>query len=84
MPEVTENVAERKPCGTVTVVGTLAAAALELESDMTAPPATAGAIRVTVPVADWPLTRVAGLTEILLRTTEGGLTAMTKAVLAPE
>ena len=67
LPAVTVNVAELEPCGTVTVVGTLAAVALELASEMAMPPVPAAAVRVTVPVPDWPLVIVLGLTEIPLR-----------------
>ena len=81
---VTENVVEVEPCGTVIVVGTLAAAALELESDTTAPPVPAGPVRVTVPVPDWPLTIVPGLTEILLKAAGDGLTVRANVLLRPE
>ena len=81
---VTENVAEVEPGGTVIVVGTLAAAALELESDTTAPLVPAGPVRVTVPVPDWPLTIVPGLTEILLKAAGDGLTVRANVLLTPE
>ena len=80
---VTENVAEVEPCGTVTDAGTLAAAAFELESDTTAPPAPAAEMRLTVPVPDWPPMIVVGLTETLLRAAGGGLTVRPKASLTP-
>jgi hypothetical protein len=83
VPEVTENVTEVKPCGTVTVVSTLADAALELESDTIAPPVPAGPVRVTVPVPDWPLTIVPGLTEILFKAAGGGLTVRPKVLITP-
>lgn len=83
VPVVTEKVADVEPCGTVTDAGTLAAA-FGLESDTTAPPEGAAAIRVTVPVPDWPLTIVPGDTEILLRAPGGGLTIKPNVSLAPE
>ena len=43
-----EVVAELAPAGTVRLAGTVAAAVLLLVSDTTAPPAGAGAVRVTV------------------------------------
>jgi hypothetical protein len=46
---VTVKVALVAPVGTVTFGGTLATAVLSLESEMTAPPAGAGAFSVTVP-----------------------------------
>ena len=84
LPMVTGRVTEVKPCRTVTVVGTLAAAALELESDTIAPPIPAGPVRVTVPVPDWPLTIMPGLTEILLKAAGDGLTVKPNVLLAPE
>ena len=66
MPAVTVNVAEVDPVGTVTLAGTVAAVVFELESVTTAPPVPAATVRVTVPVPDWPLTIVLGLTEMLL------------------
>ena len=52
MDVFTVNVALVLPAGTVTLAGTLAAAALLLESITCAPPAGAGPLRVTVPVED--------------------------------
>jgi hypothetical protein len=60
------------PCGTVTVEGTLTAG-LELESDTTTPPIPAAVVRVTIPVPDWPLRIVLGLTQTLLSARDGGL-----------
>ena len=73
MPAVTVNVADVDPAGTVTLEGTLAAVLSELESDTTTPPVPAAAVRLTVPVPDWPLTIVLGLTETLLRAACGAI-----------
>src|ERR1035438_7896854 len=78
---VTEKVAEVKPCATVTEAGTLAAEAFELESDTTAPPEPAAAVRVTVPVLDWPLTTDPGDTETLLSATARGFTVSAAVLL---
>jgi hypothetical protein len=67
----------------VTVEGTLAAAVLELDSDTAAPPLPAAAVRVTVPVPDWPPTIALGLTETPLKTARGS-TVTLNVVLAPE
>ncbi len=81
---VTVNVVEVEPWGTVTVVGTLAADALELASDTTTPPVPAAEVRLTVPIPDWPLARVLGLTEIPLRAGGGGSMVTPKVTPAPE
>ena len=52
VPVVTVNVVEVEPWGTVTLAGTLAAAALELASATVTPPVPAAAVRLTVPVPD--------------------------------
>jgi hypothetical protein len=78
------NVADVEPCGTVTLAGTLAAVVLELESATATPPVPAVVVRLTVPVPDWPLTIVLGLTETLLRAAAGGLTVRPNVTLAPE
>src|ERR1700722_2188492 len=52
--ETTENVAEVSPAATVTVPGTVAAAALLLERAMDAPPDGAEPVSVTVPVTLLP------------------------------
>ncbi len=77
-PAITGNVADTAPCGTVTVEGTPAAEGFELESDTATPPVPAGAVSVTVPVADWPLRIVLGLTATLERPGGGGLIVMAK------
>ena len=79
---VTENVAEVEPCGIITEAGTVALE-FELESDTTAPPDPAAAVRLTVPVPDWPPTIVAGLTETLLSAAGGGLAVRPKVSLTP-
>jgi hypothetical protein len=58
----------------VTDAGTPAAVEFELERVTTAPPDPAAAVRVTVPVPDWPLTIVLGLTVTLLIAASTGLT----------
>ena len=83
VPAVTVNVAEVDPCGMVTVAGTLAAVEFELESDTVTPPLPAAAVRLTVPVPDWPLTIVLGLTDMLLSAAAGGLIVTANLALAP-
>ena len=51
---LTVNVALEAPDATATLVGTLAAAVLLLESVICAPPAGAGPLSVTVPVEEFP------------------------------
>jgi hypothetical protein len=84
---VTTKVADVEPCGTITVEGTLTDAVLELESDTMTPPLPAGAVRVTVPVADWPLSIAQGLTQKFLRTGccgfVAGLTVIPNVMLTP-
>jgi hypothetical protein len=84
LPVVTEKFAEVEPCETVTDAGTPAAVEFELERVTTAPPDPAAAVRVTVPVPDWPLTIVPGDTETALRPGGGGLTVRPNVSLAPE
>lgn len=64
--------------------GTLAPAGLELESDTETPPLPAAAVRVTVPVPDWPLARVSGLAETPLSAGGGGITLIPVVALDPE
>jgi FlaG/FlaF family flagellin (archaellin) len=78
------NVADVEPCATVTLAGTLAAVVLELDSDTATPPVPAASVRLTVPVPDWPLTIVLGLTETLLSAAAGGLTVTPNVLLPPE
>ena len=84
VPAVTVNVAEVEPCGIVTVEGTLAAAVFELESETVTPPLPAAAVRLTVPVPDWPLTMVLGLTDTLLSAAGGGLIVTPNVAFTPE
>jgi hypothetical protein len=62
---VTTNVADVEVAGTVTLVGTVAAAVLSLDRATTAPPAGAARVRVAVPVEVPPLEMLAGLTDML-------------------
>jgi hypothetical protein len=78
------NVADVEPWATVTLEGTLAAVALELESGTATPPVPAASVRLTVPVPVWPLTIVLGLTEMLLRAAGGGVIVTPKVLLTPE
>lgn len=73
VPAVMGKVAEVAPAGTVTLAGTEAAAAFELESRTMAPPAGAAAVRLTVPVPFCPLPIVLGLAAILLREAGAGV-----------
>lgn len=83
-PAVAEKDADVEPCATVTLAGTLTTPELELESEIETPPLPAADVRLTVPAPDWPLTRLAGLTETLLSTGEGGLTVSPNVSLTPE
>jgi hypothetical protein len=74
--------AEVEPCGTVTDAGTPAAAGLELTSETTMPLAGAAAVRVTVPLPDWPLVIEPGPVT-LLRAGTDGLTVMGNVSLTP-
>lgn len=59
---LTVKLAEAAPRGTVTLAGTVAAAGLLLVSVITAPPAGAGFVSVTVPVDEAPPATEVGLT----------------------
>jgi len=84
MPAATRKVAEVAPCGTITLEGTLAAEVLELESATETPPVPAAAVKLTVPVPDWPLTIVLGLTETALKAGGGGVMVTLDVMLTPE
>ena len=77
-PVVTVKLAELAPGAIVTVAGTLAAA-LSLDSALTAPPAGAGLLRVTVPVPDVPPVTVAGF---IVTADRGGATDPIAAISA--
>jgi len=64
--------------------GMLAAVELELESAIVSPPLPAADVRLTVPVPDWPLTILVGLTERVLRVGGGGLIVIAEVALTPE
>ena len=83
-PAVTVKVTEVAPDATVTDAGTVAAEVFELESVTRTPPIAAAAVKVAVPVPDWPLTIVLGDTETLLSAAAGGLTVRSNVVLTPE
>jgi hypothetical protein len=68
VPAAALKVAVVLPAGTVTVPGTVTAVLL-LDSETKTPPVGAGPLNVTVPVADAPLTTLAGLTAIEERET---------------
>ncbi len=68
------------PLGTVTLAGTVAEA-LSLLNCTTAPPAGAGALRVTVPSEVAPPVTLAGLTKRVFKT--GGFTVSDAVLVAP-
>ena len=79
---VTVKVALLAPAGTVTLAGTWAAELL-LERTISAPPAEAAALRVTVPVEDWaPPVTVAGFSATDVRETLGGGEDCSKIMMA--
>lgn len=83
LPAPNVKVAEVAPDATVTNAGTVAAEGFELESATTAPPAGAGAVRLTVPVPPWPLAMVPGDTDTALNAAGRGLMVDTKVLLPP-
>jgi hypothetical protein len=84
VPALRLNVADVEPCGMVMDAGMLAAVELELESAIVSPPLPAADVRLTVPVPDWPLTILVGLTERVLRVGGGGLIVIAEVALTPE
>lgn len=70
------------PAATVTLEGTLAAAALPLESATCAPPAGAVPLKVTVPVEEFPPVTLVGFSEIEERETDGGVEDTSKSKTA--
>ncbi len=85
MPTVTANVAEVAPAATVTLIGTVAAVALELDSETVTPPGPAASVRVIVPVPVAPLAIVLGLTDTLLSVAAGGvIVKLDEVLLTPE
>jgi hypothetical protein len=76
---VAAKVTDVAPAGTVTLVGTVSAVVLLLETETTIPPAGAGALIVTVPVTIAPTRPDVGLTDTA--ETAGGVT-VTAAVFA--
>jgi len=76
------NVAVAAPSATVTLAGTVTAAAL-LESVTRTPPAGAAEVSVTVPVEDAPPVTVAGFIARPARLPGGGVTVRTAETVAP-
>ena len=76
------KVTDVAPAATVTLPGTVAAALL-LETDTTAPPEGAAAVRVTVPWEEAPPVRLAGLTETVDSAAGCGLTTSVAPVDTP-
>src|SRR5437867_1274315 len=68
---VTVKVALVAPAGTMILTGTVAAVELH-ESETDPPPLGAGALKVTVPVAEVPPTTLVGLNDTVERTGPGG------------
>lgn len=84
VPEITENFTDVDPCWTVTLAGTLSAAAFELDSTSVTPPLPAAAVRVTTPLVELALLSTEEVSDRLLRATVGGLTVTTNALFTPE
>ena len=83
---VTVKVADAAPAGTNTVVGTLAAAVLELASAIVTPAAPAGLLSVTVPVAVPPPVTLPGdmPSELSADAAAAGFTEMVAVRVAPK
>ena len=78
---VTAKVAVVAPAGTVTVVGTWAAAVIELDNAIAAPPAGAGPLSVTVPVDGVPPTTEVGISVTEFRTGADTVVVTVKVVV---
>ena len=78
---LTGNVALVNPAATVTLDGTVATEVLLLESTITAPPAGAGPLSVTVPVEELPPVRLDAPNVADART--GGMTVIEVVCVAP-
>jgi hypothetical protein len=74
------NVALFAPAVTVTLAGTRATVVLLLESTTCAPPVGAGPLRVTVPVEEFPPTKLAGFSVNDVGAGAGGGTGLTVSV----
>ena len=81
---VTVKVAEVAPASTVTLAGTVATLALELESVTTAPPVGAARVKVAVPVDGEPPITVVGFTFTADRAAAGGVTVNAAVLFALE
>jgi hypothetical protein len=69
----------------VTAAGTHTTELLELDRDTLTPPVPAGAVKVTIPIPDWPaLVMVPGLTEMPLKAGAAGLTVTPNVAFTPE
>jgi len=79
---LTVNIALVAPAATVTLEGTLAAAALLLERATCAPPAGAGPLNVTVPVEEFPPVILVGFSESDERDIVGGSGDCSKSQIA--
>lgn len=80
---VTGKVALVDPCGTVTFAGTEAIDGKLLDRAITAPPAGAAAVKVTVPVAGVLPPTVTGFTESEETATRGDVTVKDAVLVVP-
>jgi len=84
VPAFSEKEADVEPFGTLIDEGTFKAVVLEVDKEMVMPAPSAGAVKLTVPVPDWPLTRPVGLIERLFSAGGGGLIVTAEVVVIPE